>query len=139
MRVAADQRGIEHRGRENVLCILRQQREILRDILTPLGLQRLTEKQDLALVMFTQAGECQQGQRFAGTILTEHSKKVAAADSHLQIPHQRAAGNGDRQVIAGKCRIGSRAHKGRLAAPPSKSTFWKTILSGGFRVPSGRR
>ncbi len=102
MWVAPYQCGLENRRRKNILRMLRQQGEIFRDVLAPLGYEGFAVKKHFALVDAAQACKCQQGQRFAGTVLTEHSKKITAFDMHLQARDKRSAGNRDRQITACK-------------------------------------
>ncbi len=95
MRMAADERRIEHRCRKDIVGVLRQQREAPGDLLPPQRSYRVVTQADGTPVRLPQTGKRQQGQCLAGSVAAEHGDELAAVQRHFQGFDQSASGDAD--------------------------------------------
>lgn len=84
MRMAADEYGVEHRRREDVIDDLRKQRQLLRDSPPFAPENVVAAEHHMPAVRWPQSGKCHQRQRFAGSVLTKDRYELAVTDVQIK-------------------------------------------------------
>ena len=107
--VTADQRGLEHRGRERVLGQLRQQGEALRALAVAPRVDVAVIEQHAAGRRAAQARERMQRQRLAYAVPSQHGDELATDGRELEALDEPSTGDLDVDAAAGERRRSVRA------------------------------
>jgi len=97
MGVPPDERGIQHLCGEDIVGVLRQQRQPPGDLLPAHRVHQFAVQAYGAGVGLPQAGERQQRQRLAAAVAAEDGNDLAAAEGHVQCFDQHPSGHADAQ------------------------------------------
>ncbi|MNE86546.1 hypothetical protein D3C80_1836580 [compost metagenome] len=96
--MAADQRGLQHRGRKAILALLEHQAQALGDLPPVEALERLLVQQHLAAARRPQPGQGVQQGGLARAVGPQHAPDLAGQQAEIQRPAAGAPGYVDQQI-----------------------------------------